>query len=216
MRYRCAIFDMDGTILNTLEDLADSTNAALSLSGYPERSIDEVRSFVGNGIRLLIERAVPEGISVAETDRVHADFMKYYQVHCADKTRPYDGIRETIAALQRGGCQTAVVSNKADAAVRELSSRYFDGLFSVSIGEREGIARKPAPDTVNEVMRRLGVSRKETVYIGDSEVDLETAENAKLPCILVEWGFRDKEFLRSRGGRTFVAEPEQIAQLILG
>ncbi len=142
--------------------------------------------------------------------------MQYYQVHCADKTRPYDGIRETIAALRRGGCQTAVVSNKADAAVRELSRRYFDGLFSVSIGEREGIARKPAPDTVNEVMRRLGVSRKETVYIGDSEVDLETAENAELPCILVEWGFRDKEFLRSRGGRTFVTEPEQITQLILG
>ncbi|MCI5945465.1 MAG: HAD family hydrolase [Oscillospiraceae bacterium] len=213
--YKLAVFDMDGTILDTLEDLKDSTNFALEKCGYPTRTYDEVRRFVGNGIRKLIERAVPEGLTVEQIDRVHEVFTEHYKVHCADKTKAYDGIKPLLEKLRANGVKTAVVSNKADYGVQELCKEYFDGLFDYAIGEREGIRRKPAPDSVNEALRVLGMSKSEAVYIGDSDVDFETAKNAELPCISVLWGFRDEEFLREKGATLFVHDPAEIYDIIM-
>ena len=213
--YKLAVFDMDGTILDTLEDLKDSTNFALEKCGYPTRSYDEVRRFVGNGIRKLIERAVPEGLTVEQIDRVHEVFTEHYKVHCADKTKAYDGIKPLLEKLRASGVKTAVVSNKADYGVQELCKEYFDGLFDYAVGEREGIRRKPAPDAVNEALRVLGIDRSEAVYIGDSDVDFETAKNAELPCISVLWGFRDEEFLREKGATLFVRDPAEIYDIIM-
>lgn len=213
--YKLAVFDMDGTILDTLEDLKDSTNFALEKCGYPTRSYDEVRRFVGNGIRKLIERAVPEGLTTEQIDRVHEVFTEHYKVHCADKTKAYDGIKPLLEKLRTSGVKTAVVSNKADYGVQELCKEYFDGLFDYAVGERKGIRRKPAPDAVNEALRVLGMSKSEAVYIGDSDVDFETAKNAELPCISVLWGFRDEEFLREKGATLFVRDPAEIYDIIM-
>lgn len=213
--YKLAVFDMDGTILDTLEDLKDSTNFALEKCGYPTRSYDEVRRFVGNGIRKLIERAVPKGLTVEQIDRVHEVFTEHYKVHCADKTKAYDGIKPLLEKLRASGVKTAVVSNKADYGVQELCKEYFDGLFDYAVGEREGIRRKPAPDAVNEALRVLGIDKSEAVYIGDSDVDFETAKNAELPCISVLWGFRDEEFLREKGATQFVRDPAEIYDIIM-
>lgn len=213
--YKLAVFDMDGTILDTLEDLKDSTNFALKKCGYPTRSYDEVRRFVGNGIRKLIERAVPEGLTVEQIDRVHEVFTEHYKVHCADTTKAYDGIKPLLEKLRASGVKTAVVSNKADYGVQELCRDYFDGLFDYAVGEREGIRRKPAPDAVNEALRVLGIDKSEAVYIGDSDVDFETAKNAELPCISVLWGFRDEEFLREKGATLFVRDPAEIYDIIM-
>lgn len=213
--YKLAVFDMDGTILDTLEDLKDSTNFALEKCGYPTRTYDEVRRFVGNGIRKLIERAVPEGLTVEQIDRVHEVFTEHYKVHCADKTKAYEGIKPLLEKLRASGVKTAVVSNKADYGVQELCKEYFDGLFDYAVGEREGIRRKPAPDAVNEALRVLGIDKSEAVYIGDSDVDFETAKNAELPCISVLWGFRDEEFLREKGATLFVHDPAEIYDIVM-
>ena len=215
MAYKLAIFDLDGTILDTLEDLADAMNYALGEHGYPWRTIEEVRRFVGNGIRKLIERAVPAGLAKEEIDRVHETFSAYYQQHCADKTRPYEGVLPLLERLRAAGCLTAVVSNKADAAVQPLCRRYYNGLFDYAVGERTGIRRKPDTDSVQEVLRRLQVEAADAVYIGDSEVDIQTAKNAGLDSIIVTWGFRDRDYLESQGGRRFVDRPEEIEQIIL-
>lgn len=215
MNYQLAIFDLDGTILDTLEDLADSTNYALHQCGYPERTIDEVRRFVGNGIRNLIRRAVPEGASEADIDQVHDIFTGHYKVHCADKTRPYEGIQEALKTLREAGVKTAVVSNKADYGVQELCSQYFPGMFDFAVGERIGILRKPAPDSVNEVLRVLQVEREKAVYIGDSEVDVKTAANAGMDHIIVTWGFREKGFLAECGAARFVEKPAEIVSLVI-
>ena len=216
MKYTIAIFDLDGTILNTLEDLADSTNYALKTCGYPERTMDEVRQFVGNGIRKLMERAVPEGTPVEEIDRVHETFTAHYKVHCADKTRPYDGIMELLQNLKKDGCKLAVVSNKADYGVQELCKQYFDGVFDFAVGEREGNRKNPAPDSVNEVLKTLGCSRDRAVYIGDSDVDIQTAANAQMDHIIVEWGFRDVPFLIAKGAKVLVEKPEEILEIVEG
>ena len=215
MAYKLVIFDLDGTILNTLEDLADATNYALAEHDYPLRTIEEVRRFVGNGIRKLIERAVPAGLTEREIDEVHQTFSGYYQQHCADKTCPYEGILPLLQRLRAAGCLTAVVSNKADVAVQPLCRQYYEGLFDYAVGEREGIRRKPAPDAVLEVLRRLEVDAADAIYIGDSEVDIQTAANAGLGCIVVTWGFRDRAYLESQGGRRFVDSPEEIDDMVL-
>lgn len=214
MKYRLAIFDLDGTLLNTLEDLADSVNYALSVCSFPKRTIEEVRHFVGNGIRLLIERSVPAGTQKEETDRVYTEFVEHYAEHCADKTRPYEGVLELLHNLRKAGIKTAVVSNKADAAVKELCEKYFAGLLDEAVGERVGIRRKPAPDSVKEVLKRLAVEEKQAVYIGDSDVDVETAENAGLTEIAVTWGFRDRAFLLQSGAKMLVSVPKEIEELI--
>lgn len=214
MKYDLLIFDLDGTILDTLEDLKLSTNYALSFHGFPERTLDEVRRFVGNGIGKLIERAVPLGTSPEETQRVLATFKRHYGVHCADHTKPYAGIETFLQALRKKGYQTAVVSNKADFAVQELKEQYFPGLFDFVVGEREGIRRKPCPDSVNEVLKMLGKTKEQAVYIGDSDVDVETAKNAGMPVIGVSWGFRGRKFLEEHGAEWIADTPEDLWKFI--
>lgn len=215
MNKKLIIFDMDGTILNTLDDLADSLNYALDYCGYPGHSLSEVRSFVGNGIRRLIERSLPTDISVKEIDKVHTVFTEYYKIHCADKTVPYDGIPELLLALRNAGYLTAVVSNKADYAVQELCLHYFEGLFDAAVGERSGIQRKPAPDSVYAVMEKLQIEKEQAVYIGDSEVDIATAKNAGIYNISVEWGFRDPDFLIMQGAEHIVSTPQELQQIFI-
>lgn len=210
MKYQLAIFDLDGTLLNTLEDLADSVNYVMRSFGYPERNLTEVRAFVGNGIRKLVERSAPNGTSAEEIDRMFDQFKEYYGAHCADKTKPYDGIMELLDALKKQDMKLAVVSNKADYAVKALCEQYFAGIFDVAVGERAGIARKPAPDTVHEVLKNLQLDKAQTVYIGDSEVDVQTAKNAEMDCIAVDWGFRDKEVLEETGAETIVSTPAEL------
>lgn len=210
MKYQLAIFDLDGTLLDTLEDLADSTNYIMKRFGYPERTLKEVRRFVGNGIRKLLERSAPKGTPADEIDRMFELFKEYYGAHCADKTKPYDGIMELLSALQKQGIKLAVVSNKADYAVKALCEQYFSGFFDEAVGEREGIARKPAPDTVNEVLKNLQMEKSQAVYIGDSEVDVQTAKNAVMDCIAVDWGFRDKEVLEEAGAEIIVSTPAEL------
>ncbi len=214
MKYKAAIFDMDGTILDTLEDLADAMNYELRKNGMPERTIDEVRRFVGNGIRKLVERAAPEGTAERKIDEITADFLEYYQANCEKATRPYDGITELLRTLRRAGIKTAVNSNKADAAVQVLAGKYFAGLFDTAVGEREGCARKPAPDSVNEILRRFNLPKEAAVYIGDSDVDLNTAKNAGLDFIGADWGFRGKDFLLANGALRVALTADDVARFI--
>lgn len=214
MKYKLVIFDLDGTILDTLDDLADSLNFALSSVGYPVRSSDEVRRMVGNGIRRLIERALPQECPTDLTDRVFDAFKRYYKDHCALKTAPYEGIPELLGELKASGMKLALLSNKADFAVQSLCAHYFGGLFDLALGEREGIRRKPAPDAVNEVLGHFGIDRSSAVYVGDSEVDVETAKNAAIDCIAVDWGFRDRADLRSQGADRIVSSADELRRLL--
>lgn len=215
-KYKLAIFDLDGTLLETLEDLHDSTNHALVSQGLPPRTLDEVRRFVGNGIHKLIERAVPEGSSSETVEQVFEEFKTWYAVHCNDKTHAYDGIKEMLLALRKAGVRTAVVSNKADFGVQTLCKTYFSGLLDVAVGQREGIRLKPAPDSVNEVLRLLEIRREDAVYIGDSDVDIDTARNAGMDCISVTWGFRRREFLLEHGAVILADKPENLEEIICG
>ena len=215
-KYKLAIFDLDGTLLETLEDLHDSTNHALVSQGLPPRTLDEVRRFVGNGIHKLIERAVPEGSSSETVEQVFEEFKTWYAVHCNDKTSAYDGIKEMLLALGKAGVRTAVVSNKADFGVQTLCKTYFSGLLDVAVGQREGIRLKPAPDSVNEVLRLLEIRREDAVYIGDSDVDIDTARNAGMDCISVTWGFRRREFLLEQGAVILADKPENLEEIICG
>ena len=209
------IFDLDGTLLDTLGDLAASVNYALRAHGMPEHSIDDVRRFVGNGVRKLMERAVPDGAGNPRFDETFATFRQYYMAHSLDTTRPYEGIPETLAALKTRGCHLAVVSNKMMAATQELCHHFFPDTIEVAIGEDEaaGIRRKPAPDTVFTAIKALGVGKEDAVYVGDSDVDIQTARNAGLPCISVLWGFRDRDFLISHGAQTFITHPAELLSL---
>lgn len=211
---RLVIFDLDGTILDTLEDLAGALNHALTEFGFPTRTLPEVRSFVGNGIRNLIRRGAPSGMPEETIDRLHAVFTAHYNAHCADRTRPYDGIPALLTALRDCGLRIAVVSNKPDNAVGPLCTRYFPGLFDAAVGERPGVARKPAPDSVHAVLEELGVDRTEAVYVGDSEVDIETARNAGMSCISVDWGFRTRTQLQSSGAALIASTPGELLSLL--
>lgn len=213
MRKTTVIFDLDGTLLDTLEDLADAVNYALRANHMPERTMDEVRRFVGNGVRLLMIRAVPGGEENPCFEDAFALFKSYYGAHCNDNTKPYDGVVGLLRVLKEKGYAVAIVSNKMDSAVKELSSLYFEGLVPVAIGEREGIRRKPAPDTVFAALRELGKTADTAVYVGDSDVDLTTAENAGMPCISVLWGFRDKDFLAEHGAKRFAATAAEVLEL---
>lgn len=215
MRFKLAVFDMDGTILDTLEDLKDSLNVILTKHGYSTRTLEEVRGFVGNGILKLIERAVPEECNEEQIKMVYNDFIPYYREHSADKTRPYEGIVSLLLELKKSGMKLAVVSNKADVAVQDLCVQYFDGLFDVAAGEQEGMAKKPAPDMVELVLSTLQVSKEDAVYIGDSEVDVATAKNSGLHLCAVEWGFRDKHVLKEYGAEHIFADTESLQKYLL-
>ncbi len=215
MKYSTVIFDLDGTILNSLDDLYSSVNFALNKNSFPLRSKEEVRSFVGNGARKLVERAVPAGLDADIIQRVFDDFITHYRDNCTNETAPYDGICDLLKELKDLGVKTAVVSNKADFAVRQLCDRYFPNLLDISLGEKEGIKTKPDPAAVLEVMRKLGATHDSAVYVGDSEVDIETAVNASLPCISVDWGFKTKEFLASHNAEIIVSTVEELKKKLL-
>ena len=208
--YDTYIFDLDGTLLCTLEDLAASTNHALRKNGMPEHSIDEIRMFVGNGVKKLMQRAIPNGENNPKFEQTYALFRQHYLEHNLDTTHPYEGIPELLAELKRRGKHLAIVSNKFYTATQELARHFFPDTIEVAIGERETIKKKPAPDTVIEALKQLGVTAERAVYIGDSDVDIMTAKNCNLPCISVLWGFRDKNFLIEHGGTTFVHHPKEI------
>ena len=212
MKYSTYIFDLDGTLLDTLADLAAAVNYALRQHGMPEHTIDDVRRFVGNGVRKLMERAIPDGEKNPDFEATFATFREYYMHHSLDNTRPYPGIIETLEALKAKGCRLAVVSNKMMAATKELCQHFFADTIEVAIGENEaaGIRKKPAPDTVFEALRQLGEEKDSAVYVGDSDVDLETANNSGLPCISVLWGFRDRDFLKQHGAKTFISAPSEL------
>ena len=211
-QYDTYIFDLDGTLLDTLDDLAAAVNYALCQHNMPEHTREEVRQMVGNGVRLLMVRAVPDGDSNPRFEAAFKTFREYYMEHSLDTTHPYDGIPELLRELRRRGKRIAVVSNKFYAATSELCSHFFPDTVEVAIGEHEaeGIRKKPAPDTVMEAFRQLGTEKENAVYVGDSDVDLQTACNSGLPCISVLWGFRDRDFLEAHGGTTFVIQPAEI------
>ena len=214
-RYDAVIFDLDGTLLDTLDDLTASTNAAVESFGIPPYTRDQVSSFVGNGIRNLMRRAVPGGEENPEFEQAFSRFKAHYGAHCMDRTRAYPGIPEMLRELKADGYRTGIVSNKADFAVKKLKDAYFDGLVDTAVGEREGVQRKPAPDTVFAAMQELGSRPEECIYVGDSEVDIETAANAGIPCISVTWGFKTTEFLKEHGAEHLVSTPEELEQCIL-
>lgn len=209
---KAVIFDLDGTLLNTLDDLADSTNYALSKFGYPTRTIDEVRQFVGNGVAKLIERAIPEGKNNPNFEKCLAIFKENYAQNMYNKTAPYNGIIEMLSNLKSRGIKIAVVSNKFDLAVKELCKKYFEGFIDFAAGENEaqGIKKKPAPDTVISVLNKFNFAPEDAVYVGDSDVDIMTAKNSKMPCISVTWGFRDEKFLLENGATILINAPSEI------
>lgn len=209
---KAVIFDLDGTLLNTLDDLADSTNYALSRFGYPTRTIEEVRQFVGNGVAKLIERAIPEGKNNPNFEKCLAIFKENYAQNMYNKTAPYNGIIEMLSNLKSKGIKIAVVSNKFDLAVKELCKKYFEGFIDFAAGENEaqGIKKKPAPDTVISVLNEFNFASEDAVYVGDSDVDIMTAKNSKMPCVSVTWGFRDEKFLLENGATILINAPSEI------
>lgn len=218
MKYQALIFDLDGTLLDTLDDLADGVNAALQMHGYPTKTRDEVCAAVGNGMVKLIERVVPGGREDPLFDRVLADFKQYYGAHCEDKTAPYPGIPELLGKLRESGVQMAIVSNKADYAVKKLAKAWFADTVPVAIGENEaaGIRKKPAPDTVDLALRELGLARAQAAYVGDSEVDIVTARNCEMPCLSVTWGFRSRDYLKAEGAETLLDTAQALWQEVCG
>ena len=215
MKYKAVIFDMDGTILNTLEDLKNATNYSLRQFGMPERSLEEVRMFVGNGIRKLVERAVPSGASEEKIAQVFDVFLEYYEIHSADNTSPYPGILELVEKLKKSGIKTAVSTNKADVPAQELGRKYFNGIFDLIVGQQDGLKVKPAPDSVNKILSILDIQKKDAIYIGDSDVDVQTAKNSGLDFIGVSWGFRGREFLEKNGAKNIVDNANEILDLVI-
>lgn len=215
--YKLIIFDMDGTILNTLADLANAINHTLEHFGYPTRSQSEVRSFLGNGSRYLVEHSLPadKAVDAELVDQTLAYYSAYYKEHCAIHTKPYSGILELLAKLREQNKLIAVVSNKPDFGVQSLCQCHFPGLFHFACGERQGIRRKPAPDSVLEVLKKLQLQPQDAVYIGDSEVDIATAKNAGLEAIIVTWGFRDKDQLIKAGASRLAASVKELEDMLL-
>ena len=221
--YKAIVWDLDGTLLDTLTDLMNAVNYGLRNNGYPERTREEVRLFVGNGVRNLMIQALPETVcpsaeatgtpfgtiaDQAAFEQAFADFKSYYAEHQLDNTAPYEGVMYAVETLKRAGYKMAIVSNKLDAAVKNLNDRFFG--MDVALGDQDGIPRKPNPDMVWLAMEQLGVTKEETVYIGDSEVDVLTATNSDLPCLSVTWGFRDLPVLTAAGATTFAATPAEL------
>lgn len=215
MSYKAVLFDMDGTLLDTLEDLCDSTNHALAQMGYPLRGIEEIRRFIGNGAEKQIRRAVPEGTSEGKIMETLAAFRAYYQDHCQIKTKVYDGLLDVLSELKEKGVKMAVVSNKPDAAVKKLSREYFGDRLDYAIGPSDGVRCKPYPDMAEEALKALGVEKKDAVFVGDSEVDVQTGLNAGLNVIAVSWGFRSREVVIEAGAKMIADDASELEKLIL-
>lgn len=215
-KYDAVIFDLDGTLLDTLSDLTNSVNTVMKRHHMPQYTREQIRSFVGNGIRRLMQQVVPGGEAHPDFISIYEEFCAYYNLHCLDETEPYPGIISLLDGLNKGGYRTAIVSNKADFAVKKLRNIYFKDLVEVAIGERPDVRKKPAPDTVFQALRELDVERFKAVYVGDSEVDVQTAENAGMDSIIVTWGFRDRELLLQQGARSesMAANVNEVYRLI--
>ena len=212
--YKTIIFDLDGTLLDSLEDLRDSVNTILRRHGYPERSLEEIRRLVGNGAQKLICRALPEGSSEEEIRERLAEYSDYYLLHSRIKTRPYKEIPELLAELAKRGIRVGVVSNKGEETVKELCESYFPGCIAAAVGDREGFRRKPAPDNIRRAMELLGAEAETVLYVGDSEVDIETAGNCGLKSVLVSWGFRERELLLAKGAQVVIDRPLELLDWI--
>ena len=217
MSYLAVLYDMDGTVLDTLEDLKNAVNAALAAFGRPVLTLEQVRSYVGNGSRRLIELALGSDAAQAEIDRMLAWYKPWYDAHCRILTRPYPGVPDMMERLKAAGLRQAIVSNKPDSAVRALAADFFPGLAELAVGEREseGIRRQPWPDMLDAARSQMGLAREDCLYVGDSEVDILTAANAGLRCVSVTWGFRSREQLLAAGAETLVDTPESLAALVL-
>lgn len=215
MKYEAVIFDLDGTLTDTLGDLKNSVNYALREFGYPERTLEEVRSFVGNGVRRLICSSVPENTDEEISGRCLSVFKEYYKNNSLVETKPYDGIISMLERLKRQGVKTAVVTNKMHEAAEEIVKIFFGNLIDMTLGQVDGVAQKPQPDGIYDVLEKLGVSKEKSVYVGDSEVDCITAKNAEVPCIGVTWGFRDKSVLTENGADYIANTPEEIIEFII-
>ena len=210
MKYHAVIFDLDGTLLDTLEDLRCSVNHALRHFAFPERSLEEIRSFVGNGVRNLMTKAVPVALEEPRFEEIFAEFKSHYAVHWRDFTRPYDGVVELVEELHGRGLKLAVVSNKTDAEVKNLCKEFFGDHILVARGEVPGVQRKPAPDAVLLALESLGMECGQALYVGDSEVDVRTARNAAVDCVAVTWGFRSREELAAEGATVFIDKPSEL------
>lgn len=213
-KYDTVIFDLDGTLLDTLEDLADSVNFALSLHGFPCREIEEIRSFVGNGVARLMELSIPDGMNNPQYGKCFADFRNHYSQNMQHKTKAYKGIMELLRQLAEENYKIAIVSNKFDGAVKKLKQVYFGEYIKVAIGESEGVSRKPAPDTVFKALEELESSADKAVYVGDSEVDVKTAKNSGVVCIGVTWGFRTRQVLEQAGADYIIDNPVALLKII--
>jgi phosphoglycolate phosphatase len=214
-KYKTVIFDMDGTLLNTLEDLTDSVNYALNISGYPTRTLDEVRQFVGNGVKILMSLAVPQGTSKEDTLKCLELYRGHYSKNMQNKTRPYDGIIDVLKKLKEKEIKLAIVSNKYDSAVKALCQDYYGEYIKVAIGESQGVAKKPAPDSVFASLKQLGATAEDAIYVGDSDVDVHTAHNAGLKCVGVTWGFRNRELLAMEGADFIIDRPEELLDYLV-
>ena len=215
--YNTVIFDLDGTLLDTLEDLFVATNFAIKSVGAPLRTKAEVRKMIGNGAIKLIERALGENATPEIVDNAVQSFTKYYKEHCEDFTKPYDGVMQLLATLKDKGVKIGIVSNKPNYAVQILAKNYFGDLIDVAIGEDEknGVRKKPAPDSVIKSIELLGGDLSSAIYVGDSEVDIQTAKNANIPCISCTWGFKDKEFLMENGATILVHKPLDMLDILI-
>ena len=209
------VFDLDGTLLNTLEDLKDSVNFALERQGFPLRNLSEIRSFVGNGIRLLMERAVPENIDAETFETCFKDFCDYYKIHMEDKTAPYDGINDMLTNIKKAGFKTAIVTNKADFAAQDLCKRMFGENIDFVVGSSDDRPNKPAPDGVFYALEKLDSKIENTVFVGDADTDILTAKNASLPSIGVLWGFRDREVIEEAGAEYIVESVNDLEKLLI-
>ena len=209
------VFDLDGTLLNTLEDLTDSVNFALNKFGYPTRTIEEVRTFVGDGVRVMMTRAIPNGLANPDFEACLTCFKEHYAKNMFNKTAPYDGVMEMLKHLKMNGIQVAVVSNKFDLAVKGLCKKYFGDLIPVAIGENEaeGIRKKPAPDSVFKAIHEMKVRIENVIFVGDSDTDVLTAKNTEVDCIGCTWGFRDREILEKAGATYIVQKPCEILKI---
>lgn len=214
MSYQTILFDLDGTVLDTLDDLTESVNFALCHDGLPPRSREEIRQFVGNGVAKLMERAIPQGREYPGFEACLALFREHYATHMEEKTRPYPGIPELLAELRQLGCRTAILSNKFDLAVKGLAERYFPRLIDIALGEGNGIPPKPAPNGVRTILTRLSCRPENALYIGDSDVDILTAQNAGLASVGVTWGFRSRAVLEQAGADWIVNTPEELLALV--
>ena len=213
MKYEAVLFDMDGTLLDTLADMAAAVNHILSVHGYSLRTVEEVRAFVGNGARKLMERALPPDVTGDAFEALLEEYRQWYEAHACVRTAPYPGVPAVLAALHRAGVRCAVVSNKPDGATRELAARFFPGL--PAFGQQDGIPAKPAPDMVYHALAELGVEASAAAYVGDSEVDVALARNAGLPLIAVSWGFRGREALEEAGAALVVDDAATLLENML-